>query len=112
MALAERALAHDGTSRLVNEGIVLLETGESQYHGNQRGLDEKELDSLTVVPSGVVGDSACRATIQRSNVNGNGEGLSGDVQLGRRVTFKKLLSAPDSTRTQRDLDWSPHSRMA
>ena len=48
--MAERAPAHDGTSRPVNEGIVSLEPGESQYHGNQRVLDEQELDSIAMVP--------------------------------------------------------------
>ena len=112
MALAERAPAHDGTSGLVNEGIVLLEPGESQYHGNQRGLDEKELESLTVVPCGVVGDSACRAPIQRSNVNGNGEGLRGDVQFGRRVTFKN--SCRPQIQQEHGEIWTghPYSRMA
>ena len=46
MGVPEQAPAYDGTSRPVNEGIVSLEPGESQYHGNLRRLDELELDML------------------------------------------------------------------
>jgi hypothetical protein len=41
---------HDSTRREVEEGIVLLEPGEFQDHENLGGLDEQELNGLTVIP--------------------------------------------------------------
>jgi hypothetical protein len=117
MGMAEETPAHDSTRRTVYEWNVSLETEESQHHRNLGVLDEQEMNGLAVIPlhmsvdgSGVIGDPTYRAHVQHSNIHGNGEGLSGDVQLGSQCGILKALIAPPS-QTQRDLDWFPHSRM-
>jgi hypothetical protein len=38
-----------------------------------------------------MGDPTYRAPVQRSNIHGNGEGLSGDVQFGSQCDIQKAL---------------------
>ena len=42
----------------------------------------------------MVGDPAYRAPFQHSNIHENGEGLSGDVQLGRQGNIHKTEIVP------------------
>ena len=49
----------------------------------------------------MVGDPAYRAPVQRSNIHGSGERLSGDVQLRSQVVSKKTLIV---LRVNEDLD--------
>lgn len=41
-----------------------------------------------------MGDLTIRAPVQHSNIHGNGEGLSGDVQLGSQCGVQKALIGP------------------
>jgi hypothetical protein len=50
----------------------------------------------------MVGDPAYGAHVQRSNIHGNVEGLSGMPSSDARVTYIMLSLAPE---------WVPHSRM-
>jgi hypothetical protein len=101
MGVAERAPVHDSTSSPVDKGIVELEPRQPQYHWDLRTLDEHKLHRLTVVPrhtpvdkSSIVGNPAYRASIQGSNVQETGEGLSGDAQLRHQGGIHETLVSP------------------
>ena len=101
MGVAEWAPAHDNTNSPVDKGIVVLEPRKPQYHGNLRRLDEHKLYRLTVVPghkqvdrSSIVGNPAYGVPIQCSNVQGTGEGLSGDAQLRHQGGVHEPLVGP------------------
>jgi hypothetical protein len=90
MSVAGWAPAHDGTSGPVNRGIVSLEPRETcGTCGDSTSMNWIVSlwfpDTRRLYGGGMVGDPTYRVPIQHANIYRNGQGLSGDAQLGRQV---------------------------
>ena len=58
-----------------------------------------------------MGDATYRAPVQRSNIHGTGERLSGDVQLGSQCGIQKAFIGPRVNEDPETFGLVSHSRM-